>query len=1061
MLKEALKQSCASENDSEHMQRRCGIINNVVYNRYVALKGSCLSDLTKCKVADGTYVSMIEDMTLEEFIDIRQLYCENNHAKPCSECRNLVAAAKEILKSLVVDLKTLFLEHFTIVSYKTDKAVRRIMQLPVVVIRVCLEGPGSQRLYVTPKMRGVNYSLFPSLIEKCVLSHEKQVTSLTKDMLNGLCHLASTEKDRTLIKYAACRSRGLSINQSQKVYGVSNFRKLSERVECSLQQAEMIRNEVRSLALIEEKAILQSFGINLDDSNSSSDSSSDSESGEPVELDWQSDDEASTDEEQESEKSGDSGVCEARLISDGMGNSFPDSDRLGSVTDSSCDSCILTERNISQNVRAAPSHEQLLYILRENKLNWFLLVEELKLLLRNHTKEVLQQTLLDFVYYLSNSDLSIEEEQQVEHSRQAFLELERQKMVDEIDDSVRTDSESDNPEEWVDVLDALSVEGKALIEKQRKIMKRKVARRVAKETTMSCLLKRRLPRKVSSIITRFPNIGKDMEDYVKERRVGADQWRRTGVLTFSAVKLKGGPKVTYKRLQKHLEDKYKTKISYGTIVQLCVARNKRRISARRYHGVAKVTCRRARKGFAVKLNPDAHYCTSMYKNLDYVQLQDGRDKVTLNRDDQAGFRLDTTYTHKGHRSISMQGQQEVTCHTDYVNKYTSILQTTSYMFQKTETTSEKCLGVVKAHEVFPKNPSQHAEDFKMVEKLEEMKPWIANKPIDCIRVDGASDEGPAHLEVQFLWTELHIQRRKVCTVVTTRQSGGSYMNKVELMNGCLAVAHSNLYIPSTLGGSNFTAQGLDSSKLAENLDLATDVYIDRVNGAPCGDCTISLVKGAKNDDETSLNSRRPDLLCFLNGKKRDRAQLQKSKPALFKYFESVWDVRHHHMVKGLLNHYVFMLDTSLCCNKDCPHPLCKSGESKMSPVPLWFKDGPPVSLFPLPVRDLDRPWGGTCEECDGVCSGHYLKPQQALERISEEGLSVCDVLPPSVILKQEFNRISKVAGSKVSEEEITCLAKKTMLSAEEVRMWFDHLALVQERRKIGARKAAETRRKKG
>ena len=122
------------------------------------------------------------------------------------------------------------------------------------------------------------------------------------------------------------------------------------------------------------------------------------------------------------------------------------------------------------------------------------------------------------------------------------------------------------------------------------------------------------------------------------------------------------------------------------------------------------------------------------------------------------------------------------------------------------------------------------------------------------------------------------QRGKVFTLVTTRKSGGSYLNKVELMNGCLAIAHSNLYIPSTLCGSNFTSLGLDSLKLAQNLDLARDVYIDRVSGAPCGDCMISLVIGAKADGEASLNSRRPDLLCFLNGKNHEKIQLQNTKP---------------------------------------------------------------------------------------------------------------------------------------------------------------------------------------
>ena len=78
---------------------------------------------------------------------------------------------------------------------------------------------------------------------------------------------------------------------------------------------------------------------------------------------------------------------------------------------------------------------------------------------------------------------------------------------------------------------------------------------------------------------------------------------------------KTGPKASFRSIQQHLEEKYKRKIGYGTIVQLCVVRNKRRLSAKRYKGVAKVTCRRARKGFQLKLNVDAHYSCAMYKGL--------------------------------------------------------------------------------------------------------------------------------------------------------------------------------------------------------------------------------------------------------------------------------------------------------------------------------------------------------------------------------------------------------------------------------------------------------------
>lgn len=84
------------------------------------------------------------------------------------------------------------------------------------------------------------------------------------------------------------------------------------------------------------------------------------------------------------------------------------------------------------------------------------------------------------------------------------------------------------------------------------------------------------------------------------------------------------------------------------------------------------------------------------------------------------FRLDTTYTHSQNKSLSADSQ-EMTTHTDYVNKYSSVLQTSSYLFMGTETTLEQCAGVVKPHYVFEKTPSQHAADFKMVKSSSDFQ----------------------------------------------------------------------------------------------------------------------------------------------------------------------------------------------------------------------------------------------------------------------------------------------------------------------------------------------------
>ena len=115
-----------------------------------------------------------------------------------------------------------------------------------------------------------------------------------------------------------------------------------------------------------------------------------------------------------------------------------------------------------------------------------------------------------------------------------------------------------------------------------------------------------------------------------------------------------------------------------------------------YKGVAKVTCRRARKGFEIKYNPDSHWSNAFYQGLDTVQYKDGRDKLLLNRDDLSAFRLDSMCTSNKAPTHCMQGQPALTTKTDYQARYHNTLQTTSYNFTASENTGEVCIGVVKS-----------------------------------------------------------------------------------------------------------------------------------------------------------------------------------------------------------------------------------------------------------------------------------------------------------------------------------------------------------------------------
>ena len=287
-----------------------------------------------------------------------------------------------------------------------------------------------------------------------------------------------------------------------------------------------------------------------------------------------------------------------------------------------------------------------------------------------------------------------------------------------------TDSENEDPDQFLQ-LDLSSERAHDIVARKVKVIRRRARYLKAKRLAEMNFLRRKTSQSVRGILKDHPDIGEVMEKFVNERNIGADAWRRTGVLTFDGnTRVKG--KVTYERIRQHLMSVYKRHFSYGTIVQLCVARNRRRKSAQRYKGVAKITSRRARKGFQLRFNPDSHWSSAMYRTLNVLQYIDGLPIININRDDASGFRLDTMTTHRLNRTPMVQGSDTKTTYTDYVNRYKAVLQTTSYNFTKTATTAEICAGIVKPTGVYPKNPTQHMCDLELLETIPEIQPAFVN-----------------------------------------------------------------------------------------------------------------------------------------------------------------------------------------------------------------------------------------------------------------------------------------------------------------------------------------------
>ena len=352
--------------------------------------------------------------------------------------------------------------------------------------------------------------------------------------------------------------------KSSTDYGFERMDERTAVVEESIMEAQRIREAVEELAQTQDKALMEVYGI-VDPADSSDSCSECDEEKEPLE---------------------------------------DKTTRLSAVTLST-----------------------LVTLLIQSQFNWFEFQRKSLDVHEGRNDEVLSE----FFKQIPHCDFEEHEVDLIKQSHDAYCaaeaeECRQQRVANAINGDVVTDSESDDPDSYIG-LDPKTELGKMVIVKKRAAIKRRARKLRAKMIAEKHFLCNKTSKRVSKILQQCPDIGKVIETYVQDRNVGADAWRRTGVLTFDGnVHLK--EKVTYERIRLHLVEVYQRHFSFGTVVELCIARNKRRRSAKRYRGVAQVTTRRARKGFTLRYNPDAHWSSAFYKGLNKLQYVDGVYAVT-------------------------------------------------------------------------------------------------------------------------------------------------------------------------------------------------------------------------------------------------------------------------------------------------------------------------------------------------------------------------------------------------------------------------------------------------
>ena len=464
------------------------------------------------KLNNFTDVSRLDGFTLDMYILTKEKIGYEEHKQPCSGCIGLLSVAKWILDDSFINLNEAFrMSNPSTRKYKAKDTKRKLLQMPLAALRITESK--SDAIYLVSKE--TNLDLTQSLLKRKDYSSQNAGVQMSASLVKELLSASESEAERERLTYGIAKSSGLSHTKLRQLYGFQDLKERQYKVEKALREKREIREAVTSIANIKEKAVLQTFGIEV-------------ESDEDLEKDerecaWNA-----------AENTSVSKTVHDRFVGD-MAHQFSLSTEI-------------TETTCYQN------SQQLMDILKSCEPNWFSFVEVIKEKMNDYSKEAIDQLLLDFGGKLHLFNLKEREELIIEQSRQAFLLAQRLEVNDSDADDEAVLLEAEEVEaDWGSIHDPLQKEAQSAIVQEIRNLRLNAKRQAAKKVAEAFL--RRRGKNVSKILKECPDIGQRIESYVKSAGAGGDSWRRTGVLTFDGNR-KVQKKPTFSRIKEHLEIVY-------------------------------------------------------------------------------------------------------------------------------------------------------------------------------------------------------------------------------------------------------------------------------------------------------------------------------------------------------------------------------------------------------------------------------------------------------------------------------------------------------------------------
>ena len=153
--------------------------------------------------------------------------------------------------------------------------------MPLICIRIGEPQKGQSFSILMEKFPGTDYSKLGGIINGLVLTQCSAGNSgtLQKSVVKMLLSIAQSDRERKSLRYAICSASGITPTEARRTcrYGFQHMKRNAKEVEDALAEIQCIREAIADLASVEDTVLLQSFGIDVETSSTSSESESDPE----------------------------------------------------------------------------------------------------------------------------------------------------------------------------------------------------------------------------------------------------------------------------------------------------------------------------------------------------------------------------------------------------------------------------------------------------------------------------------------------------------------------------------------------------------------------------------------------------------------------------------------------------------------------------------------------------------------------------------------------------------------------------------------------------------------